>query len=93
MNKYLKDIMVPTPFEKVDFKREAEVLEQFRGLFERDYFKEDLIKLFLEEYPCYKREDIKDISIEKADDDKITVNIQLIPTLEFVDIDFIIGGN
>jgi hypothetical protein len=95
MNKYLQDIVVKSNniATHIEFKQESLKVEEFMELFKHDYIKDILIKWFLKEYPCYKREDIKDIYIESTNDSTFTVKVEIIPTLEYVDIDFIIGGN
>lgn len=94
MNNYLKDLQVKinNACKKIVFEQEAIKAEEFMKRFKQGYDKEILINWFLKEHPYYKREDIKDIYIEKVDDDKIIVNIQLIPTLKFVDIDLVASG-
>ena len=94
MNKYLNGLQVKINniCKKIAFEQEAIKAEEFMERFKQGYDKEILINWFLEEYPCYKREDIKDIYIDSINDSTFTVKVEIIPTLECVDVDFIIGG-
>lgn len=95
MNKYLNDLQVKinNACKKIAFEQEAIKAEEFMERFKQGYDKEILINWFLKEHPYYKRENIKDIYIESVSDSTFTVKVEVIPTLEYVDIDFIIGGN
>ena len=95
MNKYLNDlqVIINNACKKIAFEQAAIKSEEFMERFKQGYDKEILINWFLKEYPCYKQEDIKDIYIDSTNDSTFTVKVEIIPTLEYVDIDLIIGGN